>query len=43
MNTATVTAPAPSHVWQTLRDMASAPYRGAGRFAWRFAHRAAGG
>ena len=38
MNTATITAPAPSHVWQTLRDMASAPYRGAGRFAWRFAH-----
>ena len=38
MNTATITAPAPSHVWQTLRDMASSPYRGAGRFAWRFAH-----
>ena len=36
MNTAT--APAPSHVWQTLRDMASAPYRSAGHFAWRFAH-----
>ena len=37
MNTATITAPAPSHVWQTLRDMASAPYRSAGHFAWRFA------
>ena len=39
MNTAaaTATAPAPSHVWQTLRDMASAPYRSAGLFAWRFA------
>jgi len=37
MNTATSTAPASSHVWQTLRDMASAPYRSAGRFAWQFA------
>ena len=36
MNT-TATATASSHVWQTLRDMASAPYRGAGRFAWHFA------
>lgn len=36
MNT-TATATAPSHVWQTLRDMASAPYRSAGRFAWHFA------
>ena len=36
--TAPATAPAPSHVWQTLRDMASAPYRSAGLFAWRFAH-----
>ncbi len=33
----TITAPAPRHVWQTLRDMASAPYRSAGHFAWRFA------
>ena len=33
----TLTAPAPGHVWQTLRDMASAPYRSAGHFAWRFA------
>jgi len=33
----TITAPAPGHVWQTLRDMASAPYRSAGHFAWRFA------
>jgi len=24
---------APSHAWQTLREMASAPYRSAGRFA----------
>ena len=36
MNTATVPVAA-SHVWQTLRDMASAPYRSAGRFAWHFA------
>lgn len=36
MNT-TATAPVPSHVWQSLRDMASAPYRSAGRFAWHFA------
>jgi len=36
MNT-TATATASSHVWQTLRDMASAPYRSAGRFAWHFA------
>ena len=36
MNTATIPV-APGHVWQTLRDMASAPYRSAGRFAWHFA------
>ena len=32
------TAPAASHVWRKLRTMASAPYRSAGLFAWRFAH-----
>jgi SAM-dependent methyltransferase len=36
MNTAA--ALAPGLVWQSLRDAASAPYRSAGRFAWRFAH-----
>jgi SAM-dependent methyltransferase len=27
----------PSHAWTSLLDLASAPYRAAGRFAWRFA------
>ena len=36
MNAAT--ALAPSQIWHTLRHAASAPYRSAGRFAWRFAH-----
>jgi len=36
--TATTPAPAPSRAWQALRKMASAPYRSAGLFAWRFAH-----